>query len=391
MIGIVLISVLIIAVVLFLVLLLANREKRLLSQLYEHERLKQFPAAVETALQLTKIKPRNSTYHVRLAQLYEKSGKKIAAISVYEGMINEKIESASMPKEKILEKLVELLLSNHFYEKAYINAVRLQSINPNNAQAFLALIHVTAGQGLLDEALKLLEQALTLHPQNPKLYYLLALVLFDRGDVRNGTIQLQKSLKLDKNNKQGLYYMAIVYQSMNYTEDAGKICKILGVAPETLPKNIAKTGILKQRMPKLDLTALRSKSDRKNSQNRVVRSMKDFMDSNPESFQDTVLYIVRRMGYTVKREIKDPKIDPHSEMDLVVKSASQTDDSYLEFLRTTMDVGMIHFSEFLHKMELQKTTKGIFITTTKLDPSAQKLVDPSVTVIDQTKLRRYLV
>lgn len=373
-----------------LLVILSGREKRMLNQLAQFEKMSQLPQAVETAKQLVSAFPKNAAYRIKLAQLHEKTNNKVGAISVYEGMLADGVTSLSLSKEKILEILVNTLMANHFYEKAYSYAHDLHVLNKRNITAFMTFSKITAGQGELDNAMKYLEQVFSISPDNPEAHLFLALILLDKGDVKGAALQLQKCLKNDRSNRVALYYMAVIYKSMNYFEETAKICGILKMTVDELPVNIAKTGITLFKSNNSNLSSLKIKNEGDQNENPKIRTMKDFLEASPEMFQDTAIRIIKKLGYTVKKEIKGGDIDPRSEVDMIVATPSHPDGSYLEFLRIAGDVRMIQFSNFINKMEQAKLSSGVFITTSILDPSAKKLVEKNITVIDKTQLKRYL-
>jgi tetratricopeptide (TPR) repeat protein len=378
-------------VVIFLALF-SGQEKRLLSRLAEVERNKKFGEAIEIVKKLIDIRQKNAFYHLKLALLHEKNKNNILAIQVYEKMESEKLFSSAISRQKVLESSVTLLLNAHLIEKAYIATLRLLAADKGNVIGLIAMARILGGQGVLDDAMRHIEQAVALAPNNPEARFYYALVFLDKGDIRNATMELQSCLKLNRNHPQALYFLAIVYVSMNYPDEAEKVCKLINTDPATLPKVIVRVGIMKQKMPKLDLEDLKARASLNAVTSRIIRTMSEFMTAPTESFQDTATSIIGKLGYTVKQEIKDSSIDHKLELHFIGTSAAYPDGCYIQFLRNEGEVGFLLFSEFIHRIEQQKLPGGVFITTADVSEAAKKMDDGSlkIHIVDRIQLRKYL-
>ena len=380
------------AVVVLIMVLFSGQEKRLMSRLADAERNKRYVEAIEFVKKMIDIRPKNAFYHQKLALLYEKNKNNNLAIQTYEKMESERLFTNVISREKVLDALLTLLMSAHLIEKAYIVSLRILAVNKGNVTGLVAMTRIMGGQGLLDEALRYSEQSVALAPNNPDARFYHALVFLDRGDIRNATMELQNCLKLNRNHQQALYFLAIVYVTMNYQDEAAKVCRMINTDPATLPKVIVRVGIMKQKMPRLDLEALKVRASQNAVTSRIIRTMSEFMAAPTESFQDTATSIIGKLGYTIKQEIKDSSIDHKSELHFIGTSPTNPGGCYIVFFRTEGEVGMIPFSEFIRRVEQQKLAGGVFITTAAVGDVAKKMDDGSlkIHIVDGIQLRKYL-
>ncbi len=364
----------------------------MLSRLADAERNKKFSEAIGIAKKLIGIRQKNVFYNHKLALLYEQNKNNNLAIQIYEKMESEKLFSNVITRKKVLEPLVTLFLNSHQIEKAYIVTLRLLAVDKGNLIGLIAMTRILGGQGLLDDALRYSEQSVALAPNNPETRFYHALVFLDKGDIRNATMELQSCLKLNRNHQQALYFLAIVYVTMNYQDEAEKICRMIHIDPDTLPKVIVRVGIMKQKMPKLDLENLKAQASLSAVTSRIIHTMSEFMTAPTESFQDTATSIIGKLGYAVKQEIKDSSIDHKSELHFIGTSPAYPGGCYIMFLRIEGTVGMIPFSEFIRRVEQQKLPGGVFITTAEVGDAAKKIDDGSlkIHIVDKIQLRKYL-
>ena len=89
------------------------------------------------------------------------------------------------------------LYEKGFYEEAAKMILELATLNQSDSNALALLARAYANQGKLAEALSWCETAVTTDKTNPRLYYLLAIILQEQGQVGRAVASLKRALYLD--------------------------------------------------------------------------------------------------------------------------------------------------------------------------------------------------
>ena len=180
-----------------------SENQKLLNLLFVLQReAEQDKDSIKTLLRLIELDPNNDRYLFSLGALYDQNGEKKRSITA-------------------LRRAIEL--------------------NSQNAEALNYLGYSYADQGIhLDEALELIQQAITLEPNNA--YYIdsLGWAYFKLSKPEEALLQLSKAVKLEPNDAVILEHLAIVYHELGHNGLAKKYYKkSLANAPKSEDKKVA--------------------------------------------------------------------------------------------------------------------------------------------------------
>src|SRR5690606_11451645 len=116
-------------------------------------------------------------------------------------------------------------------------------VKPSFAPAYYQLSKIAIQNQHLDSAQKLLEKALTLSPDNPEVYYLLATVQYHRKQAAEKTLKhLDQALKLNPGYTDALSMRGIIhYERATYPQAVSDFEKALSLALQRadLHRNLA--------------------------------------------------------------------------------------------------------------------------------------------------------
>jgi len=376
-------TVIIISVLLFTIL--AGQEKKLQKTLFIYERNKQYKEAIEIAKKLIRKKSNSPIYYIRLAGLYIKTKQIKEAIGIYLTMLRQNLFSPTISKKMILEQAIPLLLQIKDTGTTWKLIQNLLAIDSKNSVALIGLARLYAGQEKLSEAAGYLKRVIERDANNAEAHFYYGLVLLDGGNLRNGVVEIEKSLKINKNNPKALYFLALGYGQLGHDDKKNKILQALNISLDGVPSNIVKAGILKF-SSKINIDDLKKQNQKTKSP--IIKDWTTFLASSGEGFYSTVTYILKKLGISVTGT---PKIEVDTTVELYFLGTYKQQDCLVQFYKADKPISSITISDFLTNLDNYGTHLGIHITTSHLSADAANIIDKEKNVItfDKSKIQRF--
>ncbi len=383
-----------------------NSKTKLRSKINSYLKEKNFHAAADTMKKLIALLPDKASGYLELAEIYKKGKLYDDAYNVYNLMLKNKIFSSKISDYNIKEKIAELLLEKGKIVEAFKTCYEIVNKYSNAAKANCLLGRIYGSQGKIEKAISYLKKAVELNDKNIEYHYYLGLAYLDYGDLSNGIIELDKAYKLDNTHLRTQYFLALACRQKGLQEKSQMLFDKLGLKNiNKLPDIVTNIGILAQNMPKFDIESMEIKLKNEFGENKgaesskeeknTAQNMEELLNAGTEIFHSTVLKIINKMGYLVKKEIRNRLIDPDVELDLIVVSKRDEKQTpyFLQFTRSKSEIGTIPFADFISKIKEANTNNGIFITTSTFAPQnieRAKKEKLNITLIDKNKLSRYI-
>jgi len=376
-------TIIIISVLLFTIL--AGQEKKLQNTLFIYERNKQYKEAIEIAKKLIRKKSKSPIYYIRLAGLYTKAKQIKEALGIYLTMLRQNLFSPTISQKMILEQAIPLLLQIKDTGTTWKLIQNLLAIDSKNSVALIGLARLHAGQEKLSEAAGYLKRVIERDSNNAEAHFFYGLVLLDGGNLRTGVVEIEKSLKINKNNPKALYFLALGYGQLGHSDKKDKILKTLNISLDGVPTNITKAGILKF-SSKINIDDLKKQNQKTKST--IIKDWTTFLTSSGEGFYSTVTNILKKLGISITGT---PKIEVDTTVELYFLGTYKQQDCLVQFYKTDKPISSITISDFLTNLDNSGAHLGIHITTSHLSADAANIIEKEENAItfDKSKIQRF--
>lgn len=184
-------------------------------------------AAIEFRKAL-KVDPRSADAHYRLAITDTKLGDWSSALAELQKTVD--LEPANVQAQL---DFGNLLLATHDLERAGQIAFAVLKSDPKNAGAHSLLANVSEARSQHDEAMKEIDQAIALQPENAAFYLTRGLFQSNANNLDAAEKSILTSLAKDPNNADAVLNLAKMYQRQGRLADAEKYFqKEIGLAPQ---------------------------------------------------------------------------------------------------------------------------------------------------------------
>ncbi len=382
-----------------------NSTAKLRMKINTYIRNNNIPQAIELQNKLISKSSNKAKEYIKLADIYIKGNRLSEAKLLYETMIKNKIFSQTIKEYNIKELIADLLYKEGKGIESFKLAFEIVNNHPSSFFANLILGKIYASQGKFEKAFKYLKKAVELEPDNLDANYYLGIAYLDSGDLSNGLVALDKAYEIDNMHLKTQYFLALACRQKGLKEKANMLFNKLRINNTAdLPDIVTNIGLLAQEISKFDINSLEIKlkevfssadSDADTSSDNSAKSIEDLINTGSEVFHNTAIKIIKKMGFLIKKEIRDKLIDPNAELDLLVtakKDEKQT-PIFLQFTRGNSEIGKIPFADFLAKIKEYNAQAGVFITTStflqeNIDKAKQEKM--KLYLIDKDKLSRYI-
>lgn len=380
-----------------------TREKRWKTAVELYKRRGDYIMAVDFAKRLINLRPLLPDYHIQLAELYIAAKMSASAITTYENMIKKKIFSNKWREHNIREKIALVYIEEAKIVEAFKELYRVLREQPNSALALGLMARIYGSQLKYEKAINYLKKAISISPNIAEFHYLIGIAYLDTGDLSQAIVELDQANKLDNKHLKAQYFLALAARQKGLTEKANDLFNKLNITDKSkLPDNVTQLGIMAQKVPKFNIEELEEKlaaeTSVEKSDTKTVDSINDLLSADVSIFHNTALKVISKLGYIIKDEVKNRLIDMTTEVDFIAvakkyKGTANPSLTYIQFNRTSAEIGTIPLADFISKMKEMNVNTGVFITTSsfaKVDYDKVSKEKIKITLIDSTKLTRYL-
>ncbi len=200
------------------------------------------------------------------------------------------------------ELLGRIAFEKQDLESAENHFSALTRVNPDNRFGWLFLAVIYNQQSKFDNTLKVLQQSLTLHPDDSDLLSLYGSTLSQVGRDQDAVKPLEKALRIDNENLATLSSMAAVYDKL---QEWNKSDSLYILALQKNPDNALILNNYSYSLAQRDL-------ELENALNMVTRALE--IDPDNGAYLDTKGWILYKMGnYTGAREYIQKALDSREE------------------------------------------------------------------------------
>ncbi|RUM60426.1 MAG: hypothetical protein DSY66_04435 [Persephonella sp.] len=218
-----------------LVKLRPNEEKYFISRYYIYLKLNKGKEILRELKQKIKENPKNVDLLLILGLIYEQNKEYDKAIKVYK-----KILSLDKTYKDAYDRLAQIYYEKKDYEKAekilkdflknypYLSAVE-------KSKYYIYLADILRNEGKLEEGLKYLKKALKLQPDNPDINFYIAVYYDELGNWKKAKEYLEKTIKLNPNHTDALNYLG--YSLLLRNESIDRALKLIKRAVYLNSKN----------------------------------------------------------------------------------------------------------------------------------------------------------
>lgn len=211
------------------ILLLSPLNDEVLSRLYRLYRSSRRWEEMSNFLEQLLQKNENSQVRLMLAETYYLQEKRSEAKAILQPIVND-----STYRFAAYELLGRMAFEEENYAEAENYFTSLSQQNPDNHFAWLFLAVLNNRQNNYEKSLKVLEQALTLHPDNVDLLSLYGSTLSQVGRDQDALIPLERALALDNAHISTISSIAAVYDKLKMWD---KSDSLYTAALEKTPNN----------------------------------------------------------------------------------------------------------------------------------------------------------
>lgn len=381
-----------------------NREARWLKLLQIYEKRNDYLMAIDYAKKLTELRKYKPDYWMKLAELYEKSKLRAAAIEIYDNMIKNKIFSAKFKEHNIREQKALLEIEDGKIIDAFKELYLITKTNPKSPLALALLGRIYGSQLKYDKAKEYLTKAIQIKDDIAEFHYLLGILYLDMGELSQAIVELDKAYNLDPNHIKAAYFLALACRQKGLNDKAKFLFEKLNLRNLSgLPTNVTQIAIMSQNIPQFNIEELENsiKAEEASLKEKIgnkATSIEELLNADTTTFYNTAVSVISKLGYIIKKEVKSQLIDPSSQLNFIAISKKNKDKPdaplcFIEFHRTSSEIGSIPLADFISKIKENKASTGILITTSTFISSAQERISKekvNITLIDHNKLVRYL-
>ena len=203
---------------------------------YLRETPENFAMAIQYFKKAVELDPNYGGAYAALALTYWQSWKRLWHSSL--GLPNwhdarfeaEKFLKKGMQKPTALSHQVSaaLLLHSQRHQEAIAAAEQAISLDPNNADSFIALASALNLSGRPEKALQLIEHAMRLNPHYPSNYlYELGLSQFGIAQLDKASVSLERATALNPDDRWSFRLLLAIYGLLDRKEDAAMVFKTI--------------------------------------------------------------------------------------------------------------------------------------------------------------------
>ncbi len=391
----------------FIVKNVANNQSKIKAKVSSLVKNKRYAEAIELQNRVVQKSANKIDEYLYLAQIYIEAKRYSEAKIICDNILKNKIPGGKSKEQKVKEILADILYLEGKGIESFKLAYEILSSNPSSVMANIILGKLYGSQGKFEKAVMHLKKAVELDPKNLDANYYLGIVYLDSDDLSNGIVMLDKAYNLDNTHLKTMYFLALACRQKGLNEKANMLFEKLQIKDASnLPEIVTNIGLLSQEISKFDITSLEIKlkesfgsnlsdSAKKTDSGNVAKNIDELINMGTEVFHNTAMKIVQKMGFVIKKDIRNKLIDPDVEIDLIVtaKKDEKQLPIFLQFTRGTGEIGTIPFADFIAKLKEAKVNTGVFITTSSFSPAnieKAKKEKHKIYLIDKNKLSRYI-
>lgn len=381
------------------------REKRYKQKLNHFLQNSDFSSAIEFAKKLTVIYKGNPDYYFLLADIYQKAKMTTSAVETYKYMLGEKIFSPKINEHNVRGKLAIIKLNEGKIIEAFRELYMISKLSPNDSFALGALGRIYGSQHNYETAIELLKKAISLEMGNSEFHYQLGLAYLDSNNLDSGLQELDKAVQFNPGFLKAQYFLALAARQKGLKEKAARLFKKLNLKDTSnLPPNILRIGIMTQNMPIFKIDVEEKNLDEKsgNIYSRTkdyekITLIEDLLHADPDLFHSTIINIINKLGYIIEKEVKTKLSDSSSETNFIAvlrkdKGNPDAGKYFIQFTKSTSEIQIIPYTDFLSKMQELNLKNGVFIITSTFSSQIlekAKNEKENIILIDEIKLRKY--